>query len=79
MNVNTNESLEASLRNRNLIPGNWKFIGDDFDDYNDSNITYLSVTEEIDNYLDEYRYFYLDDANKFYDKYFQDINLLHSK
>ena len=79
LNVNTNESLEASLKNRNLIPGNWKFIGDDFDDYDDSNITYLLVPEEIDNYLVEYRYFYPDDANKYYDKYFQDIEITRTK
>lgn len=79
LDIDRNESLDASLNNRNLVPGSWKFIGDAFDEYDDGDIAYLSFPKELDNYLEEYRYLYPNDGNKYYDKYFQDVEITRTK
>lgn len=76
VNIDLGGTLDASLNNRKLIPGNWKLIGDDSDD---RDIPYLSYTEEVDNYLAEYRAYYPDDPNKYYDKYLNDVDIVRTK
>lgn len=79
LNIDKSESLDASINNSNLVPGNWSFIGGILDERNTGDITYLSLPEELDNYLEEYRYLYPNDTNKYYDKYFQDIEITRTK